>query len=63
MNGSKNMPNPETVCKSSIVYTERRGAKYGELDEINIYVPPSLAIINCKNSYISLRLKSLMMLY
>jgi len=51
------MPNPETVCKSSIIYTERRGAKYGELDEINIYVPPSLAIINCKNTYISLRMK------
>ena len=57
MQGSKKMPNPETVCKSSIIYTERRGAKYGELDEINIYVPPSLAIINCKNTYISLRFK------
>lgn len=57
MNGSRKMPNPETVCKSSIIYTERRGAKYGELDEINIYIPPSLAIINCKNTYISLRMK------
>ena len=56
MQGSKNMPNPETVCKSSIIYTERRGATYGELDEINIYVPPSLAIINCKSSYVALRL-------
>jgi len=51
------MPNPETVCKSSIIYTERRGATYGELDEINIYIPPSLAIVNCKSSYISLRMK------
>lgn len=57
MQGSKNMPNPETVCKSSVIYTERRGATYGELDEINIYIPPSLAIINCKSSYISLRFK------
>jgi hypothetical protein len=57
MNGSRNMPNPETVCKSSIIYTERRGANYGELDEVNIYIPPSLAIINCKSSYISLRFK------
>ena len=56
MNGSKNMSNPETVCKSSIIYTERRGATYGELDEINLYIPPSLAIINCKSSYIALRL-------
>lgn len=57
MNGSRNMPNPETVCKSSIIYTERRGATYGELDEINIYIPPSLAIINCKSTYVALRLK------
>lgn len=57
MNGSRKMPNPETVCKSSIIYTERRGATYGELDEVNIYIPPSLAIINCKSSYISLRFK------
>ena len=55
MQGSKNMPNPETVCKSSIIYTERRGATYGELDEINIYIPPSLSIINCKSTYIALR--------
>ena len=57
MQGSKNMPNPETVCKSSIIYTERRGATYGELDEINIYVPPSLSIINCKSTYIAMRLQ------
>jgi len=57
MQGSKNMANPETVCKSSIIYTERRGATYGELDEINIYVPPSLSIINCKSTYIALRFK------
>ncbi len=57
MNGSRQMPNPETVCKSSIIYTERRGATYGELDEVNIYIPPSLAIINCKSSYIALRMK------
>ena len=46
----------ELVVKSSIIYSERRGAVYAPNDEIVIYIPPSYSIIDCKNSYISLRL-------
>ena len=47
----------ELVCKSSQVFTERRGATYREQDEINIYIPPSLAVVNCKNTFLQCRVK------
>lgn len=47
----------ELVCKSSQVFSERRGATYREQDEINIYIPPSMALINCKNTFLQCRVK------
>ena len=48
---------PELVTKSSIVYNERRGATFKQNDVINISIPPSLSLINCKNTYLRIRLK------
>ena len=48
---------PEIVTKSSIVYSERRGATFQGNDEIEIYIPPSLAIINCKETFLSFKMK------
>jgi hypothetical protein len=34
------------VTKSTVLYSERRGATYKAGDEIELYIPPSLQLLN-----------------
>ena len=53
----KQQRSPELVVKQSIVYNTRQGATFGPQDTVEIYIPPSFALINTKNTYLGIRLK------
>ena len=57
MNKLNSTAEPEIITKSSIVYSQRRGANYGPSDEIEIYIPPSIAILNPKDTFLSFKMK------
>lgn len=50
-------PAPQVITKSTILYSERRGATYKPNDEIELYIPPSLGLLNTKQSFLRFRLK------
>lgn len=47
----------QIVTKETLIYTERKNNDYKSQDQINIYIPPSVAIINTKDLYIIANLK------
>ncbi len=54
---AKKQQPPELVVKQSIVYNTRQGATFGPQDVVEIYIPPSFALLDTKNTYLGLRLK------
>ena len=54
---SQSAPAPQVITKSTILYSERRGATYKPNDEIELYIPPSLGLLNTKQSFLKFRLK------
>ncbi len=45
------------VTKETIIYTERKNYTYKSEDEIQIYIPPSIALLNTKDVYILANLR------
>ena len=45
------------VTKETIIYTERKNYTYQSEDEIQIYIPPSVALLNTKDCYLIANLK------
>ena len=45
------------ITKSTLVYSDRKNNVYKPADTINFYLPPSLSIVNTKNTYLVLNLK------
>ena len=45
------------VTKSTVLYSERRGATYKAGDEIELYIPPSLQLLNTKETYLRFNIK------
>jgi hypothetical protein len=47
----------QVLTKSSYIYSERKNNVYHPEDTINIYLPPSLALINTQNTYLQFFIK------
>tara|TARA_Y100001938_G_scaffold142977_1_gene215045 strand:- start:954 stop:2591 length:1638 start_codon:yes stop_codon:yes gene_type:complete len=45
------------VTKSTVIYSERQGATYKQNDEIEMYIPPSLQLLNTKETYLRFNVK------
>ena len=45
------------ITKSTLVYSDRKNNVYKPADTINFYLPPSLSIVNTKNTYLVFNLK------
>ena len=54
---SQPAPAPQVITKSTILYSERRANTYKPNDEIELYIPPSLGLLNTKQSFLRFRLK------
>ena len=47
----------EIVVKSTLVYSDPKNNVYKPADTINFYLPPSLSLINTKNTYLVFNMK------
>ena len=45
------------VSKSTLIYPERRATSYSAQDELNFYIPPSLSLLNTKNTTLNFDLQ------
>ena len=43
--------------KSTLIYPERRATSYKAQDELNFYIPPSLSLLNTKNTTLNFDLQ------
>ena len=42
----------QVICKNSYIYSQRKNATYKSESVIEFYIPPSMAILNTKNTYL-----------